>query len=49
MYELFEDGSVVPQLVAGLRLSYVHLFGFINEYCSVVYAVVITILAIGVA
>ena len=49
MYELSEDGSDVPELVAGVRLSYVHLFGFINEYLSVVYALVITTLAICVA
>jgi hypothetical protein len=49
MYELSEDGSEVPELVAGVRLSYVHLFGFLNEYFSVVYAVVFTVLAICVA
>jgi hypothetical protein len=31
MYELFEDGTDVPELVAGVRLSYVHLFGSVNE------------------
>lgn len=46
MYELSEDGSDVPEL----RLSYVQLlFGSINEYFSVVSAVVITIFAICVA
>jgi hypothetical protein len=49
MYELPEDGSDVPELVTGMRLSYVHLFGFTNEYFSVVYAVVITVLAVCVA
>jgi len=45
MHELPEDGSDVPEL----RLSCVHLCGFIDEHFSVVYAVVITMLAICVA
>jgi hypothetical protein len=46
MYEFSEDGPDVPELVAGVRLSYLHLFGFINEYLLLVYAAVITVLTI---
>jgi hypothetical protein len=41
MYELPEDVSYVPEHVTRVRLSYVLLFDFINEYFSLVLAVVI--------
>jgi len=49
MYDLSEDGSDVPEHVAAGRLAYVQLFGFINGHFSVVYAVVLRVLAICVA